>query len=218
MPNITEPEIMYALYHTARMRSVQIFVPHIHLLVGEQDLVMVTAAWYAKEYEIKVTRSDFYADLQKTDGLGSRGTLKHDLLSGKVAPTPNYMCRTPQLPREFWFVLPASLGIGPDDVPDHAGLILCERRKPKYDGNPAVSLAFAKPAPVLRHAAKLDDWAKGAIMRSLSARLRWAIPKVPKSRPHINVRGLAGTWPGEADDGFEDAIDESRHPERKPNA
>ena len=31
-------------------------------------------------------------------------------------------------------------------------------------------------------------------------------------RPIANVRTLFGTWPGEADDGFEAAIDRLRHP------
>jgi hypothetical protein len=30
-------------------------------------------------------------------------------------------------------------------------------------------------------------------------------------KPMADVRALFGTWPGEANDGFEDAIDELRH-------
>jgi len=30
----------------------------------------------------------------------------------------------------------------------------------------------------------------------------------------MDVRALFGTWPGEVDDGFEEAIDELRHPMR----
>ncbi len=31
-------------------------------------------------------------------------------------------------------------------------------------------------------------------------------------RPVADIRSIFGTWPGEADDGFEAAIDELRHP------
>lgn len=34
-------------------------------------------------------------------------------------------------------------------------------------------------------------------------------------RPMTSVQALFGTWPGEEDDGFEEMIDELRHPERK---
>ena len=34
-------------------------------------------------------------------------------------------------------------------------------------------------------------------------------------QPQTNVLALFGTWPGEEDDGFEEMIDELRHPERK---
>jgi hypothetical protein len=34
-------------------------------------------------------------------------------------------------------------------------------------------------------------------------------------RPVTDARALFGTWPGEADDGFEAAIDELRHPTRE---
>jgi len=178
MPDIAEPEIAYALYRELASRGTQIMVPRVHLLVGEQDFVAVTAAGYAHEYEIKVSRADFRADMRKKEhGYWRDAELKHDLLSGKVVSKSWQKTR---LPREFSFVLPKSLGIGPDDVPDHAGLIHCERQEPtKYNYHADILLTFPKPAPALRHAEKLDEWARTKIMRALTDRFWYTrVPKV----------------------------------------
>ena len=38
------------------------------------------------------------------------------------------------------------------------------------------------------------------------------IAKAQNVKPILDVRVLFGTWPGEVDDGFEESIDELRHP------
>jgi len=40
------------------------------------------------------------------------------------------------------------------------------------------------------------------------------LTRIQGVKPINDVRELYGTWPGEPDDGFEEMIDRSRHPER----
>jgi len=74
-------------------------------LPWECDVLAITKAGYAVEYELKTTRSDFKADFKKP---------KHKLFKkgqgGQVS--------------RFWFVVPEGL-VGKDEVPSYAGLMYC---------------------------------------------------------------------------------------------
>jgi hypothetical protein len=84
----------------------------------ECDLFELTDAGYYREYEIKVTRADFFNDKDKeqfchADLLDARKVeKKHDLLAAHSARGPV----------QFWYVTPAGL-VKLNEVPDWAGLI-----------------------------------------------------------------------------------------------
>lgn len=94
----------------------------------ECDIFEITAAGYFREYEIKLTRGDFFADAKKNrpKNFGRQATwdsvtkiytpheveLKHDLLAvGDIRG-----------PSKFWYLTPENL-IKPEELPKWAGLI-----------------------------------------------------------------------------------------------
>ncbi len=83
----------------------------------ECDLICITKAGYFREYEIKLTKSDFKADAKKARYLRARGRnqpveLKHDQL----------FLGNERGPRQFWYVCPSGL-IEPRELPNFAGLV-----------------------------------------------------------------------------------------------
>lgn len=93
----------------------------------ECDIAEITKSGYLREYEVKISRSDFLADCRKTENarpLRWEGpevvqTSKHDLLAAKSTRGPV----------QFWFVVPEGM-IRLNEVPEWAGLIECS--KPNY--------------------------------------------------------------------------------------
>jgi len=86
----------------------------------ECDVFELTTAGYFREYEIKLTRSDFAVDAKKRRSLWNRGEQnvveeKHALLAAA----------DPRGPTRFWYVTPAGL-IAPAELPAWAGLIEVE--------------------------------------------------------------------------------------------
>lgn len=113
----------------------------------ECDLFEVTKAGYAREYEIKISRSDFKADADKRKikwtldatcrnwrqiDLGS----KHDKLKNCDAAGPS----------QFWYVMPITLGIPETEVPEWAGIIHAEKNEHASYG---VKLHDVRQAPKL---------------------------------------------------------------------
>jgi hypothetical protein len=167
--NLNADSITQALYMQDYQKGRRIMAPNIHLLMGEQDFLSVTKAGYASEYEIKMSRADFKADVKKTAAKTSRWglqngkthTYKHDVLSGKTAP--KHGRRNLKVPKWFWFVVPADLDV---EVPAYAGLIHA-RLSRGYSG---VSLRIVKKAPTIKHATKLGTKEHEQITQSLTYR------------------------------------------------
>jgi hypothetical protein len=122
----------------------------------ECDLFAVTKAGYMREYEIKLTVSDFKADARKAakrlehqptmkDGLWQRAAYKqehkHGLLSSGDVRGPS----------QFWYVVSKGL-VSAEDVPSWAGLIEAEVHEGWYRPH----LVEVKKAPRL-HKAKIND-------------------------------------------------------------
>jgi hypothetical protein len=87
------------------------------------DVFEVTAGGYFREYEIKLTRPDFFADRLKRQGQWRRFppdrpfdpaavVTKHSLLSARSSDGPT----------RFWYVVPSGL-IQATELPEWAGLI-----------------------------------------------------------------------------------------------
>ena len=104
---MTEGDIRHALYwERLYSAAAPMMVPNVYLWRWESDLIYLSRNYYATEYEIKTTRSDFKADFKKV--------MKHQQLSGHVTG-PTY----------FYYACPKGL-IDADEVPDYAGLIHTE--------------------------------------------------------------------------------------------
>lgn len=88
----------------------------------ECDVYEVTEAGYFREYEVKVTRSDFFRDMAKKrqDSWKWEGGKKIDL-PGKVKHQ-SLAAQDIRGPSRFWFVTPPGL-VTVDEIPDFAGLI-----------------------------------------------------------------------------------------------
>lgn len=114
----------------------------------ECDVFELTQAGFFREYEIKLTRSDFKADAEKvkykweiTAGRFDRsiGVKKHDRLHNA----------DPHGPSRFYFVVPRGL-ITEKEIPIWAGLIICWRA----EGHSRLGCFILKEAPVIhRHKA-----------------------------------------------------------------
>ena len=179
---VTETTIQNALYHFLRQRGVWPILPNIDCVTGyEADILTITKSGYAHEYEIKLTLSDFRADLKKRH--------KHASFSGefKTVPNPFYksqfpdrypetidvlkdsvastawailsdQCHPGRKPKRFWYVV-HGFDVPTADIPSYAGLM-------KYIPKAHWSCAFdvvkkapdldAKPANEqhIRHAAE----------------------------------------------------------------
>lgn len=113
----------------------------------ECDVFEVTKAGYFKEYEIKISRTDFKADaLKKKRGqywLTKPDLIKHEQLDK----------RSTKGPKQFTFIVPENL-VKPDELPWWAGLTYASVRtgvKAPWH----IVLQPVKPAPVL-HREKLN--------------------------------------------------------------
>jgi hypothetical protein len=147
---VTERSIQNALFDYLRWRGYLLACPN-YTPVGwwECDLLGITKAGFAVEFEIKLTRADFKADAGKAkvrfgmkDGRFGKivGEAKHDLLA----------CGHEKGPNRFFYVVPDGM-LSEEDVPEWAGLIACL----PYHGD-RISLVVRKEAPKL-HKQKADE-------------------------------------------------------------
>jgi len=118
----TKTEVEIALYYWLLRKNVPVIAPNVYILQGEQDMLAISKAGYASEFEIKMTRADYKADFKKTTYV-SGVQLKHDVLSGKIQPEEPW-----QAPKYFWFVVPEGV-VNEADIPPYAGLMYVHRSK-----------------------------------------------------------------------------------------
>lgn len=86
-----------------------VVLPNFFYGYNECDVFKITGNDYVVEYEIKISRNDFFADLKKTNREG----LKHDGLSAGTGP---------YCPNRFFYVVPENL-VAVEEVPPYAGLL-----------------------------------------------------------------------------------------------
>jgi hypothetical protein len=92
------------------------FTPHQWF---ECDVAQFTAAGYLREYEIKVSRADFFVDAKKESEVLPRKYRAPVVMENKHALLAAGSTRGPV---QFWFVVPQGL-IRINEVPSWAGLI-----------------------------------------------------------------------------------------------
>lgn len=106
----------------------------------ECDVFELTDAGYFREYEVKLTISDFKADAKKQDTLWSHGE--------RVTRNKHQLMGQPIGPRQFWYVAPEGL-LTPDQVPEWAGLITIHDARPRHSLYWRYAEQLEKRAPVL---------------------------------------------------------------------
>ena len=124
------------------------------LLPYECDVVSLSNSDYLTEYEIKVSRSDFFADFKKG---ANRYMPKHVALKQREVYYGGSTYK--QIANRFYFVVPEDL-VRKEEVPDYAGLIYVSAR---YESN----IRFVKKAPFL-HKRKATQKEIEKIMRNTS--------------------------------------------------
>lgn len=100
-------EIQNRLLHFVQ-GGYDIILPNFYYGSNECDVFRLTESGFVIEYEIKVSRSDFFADFKKK--------AKHENLK-----SPKENC-----PNRFFYVTPEDL-IKKEEVPSYAGLIYCNK-------------------------------------------------------------------------------------------
>ena len=112
----------------------------------ECDVFELTPAGYFREFEVKISRGDFFADRKKERtvypvpwGETPKTESKHQLLAGQDRG-----------PVEFWYLVPEGL-VKPEEVPAYAGLMIAH---PSTDAS-LVRFSVVTPAP-RRHRQKCD--------------------------------------------------------------
>jgi len=103
----SEAQIQDLLFRWLNGRGQRWVCPNTNIFGWEADLVAISEAGRAIEYEIKVSRSDF-----KADNKGHHKIRKHQ----------NLQFRTPNCPNSFYYAVPAGL-IKVEEVPEYAGLL-----------------------------------------------------------------------------------------------
>lgn len=122
-----------------------LFMPNFHFMWHEADLVYLTKSGYSTEFEIKISRSDFFNDKNKTCGNLTKAEF---LQEGK---STNY----------FYYVVPKGL-VRLEEVPEYAGLIEIDFSRSWGYVN------YTKDAPKLRK--EKTEWIKQKIYEKAYSR------------------------------------------------
>lgn len=146
MADITANWIQYHLANWVKGNS-DVVVPNFFFGYNECDVFQITQAGLIVEFEIKISRSDFFADTKK--GTASQGP-KHQRIANGIGP---------YCPNRFVFVVPEGL-ITPAECPKHTGLLY-------FDGGPF--LQWQKKAPLL-HKNKADIYIYREVARTLASK------------------------------------------------
>lgn len=131
----------------------------------ECDVFELTKSGYVREYEVKVSRADFFADAAKEKEVRPRPygapavmERKHDLLTRG----------DPRGPCQFWYVTPEGM-LRPSEVPEFAGLIEVSAGSCTTYVNgvfaeaPRIQEREFKPAPRLHREKASDDVRKHSL-------------------------------------------------------
>lgn len=157
-------EITLGLLSYGVVAHSDIVLPNYYMGRYEMDVCKINGSQYVTEYEIKISRSDFFADFKKQHTHWRDGkTVKHQQIeSGEYVAN------------RFYYVVPQGL-IKLEEVPKYAGLI-------EYVGG----FLEVKKAPLL-HKRRFTNYA--SIVNTLAARERqWRINVRKVKRENENLR------------------------------
>jgi hypothetical protein len=109
----TEHSIQNWIHERAMLKNHYGIIPNIFLYGWESDMLSITRSKYVHEYEIKISKTDFIADLKKD---------KHKILLTGLFESWNGSLESANRPNYFWYVCPEGV-IPVSKVPEYAGLI-----------------------------------------------------------------------------------------------
>lgn len=110
----------------------------------ECDVFELTEAGFFREYEIKLSLSDFKADAKKSD-IFRTGSYPNRQETRRVK---HQQMGQPCGPRQFWYVVPEGL-LTVDQVPEWAGLIAIHDARPTHNLYWRYTERLLKKAPIL---------------------------------------------------------------------
>jgi hypothetical protein len=159
---MTAANVLSALCDLYEPLSQTIMACNTYAAGWESDLLILTAAGYFEEIEIKVSVADFRAEFAKKK-------YKHLYLNGKATlPTPVHA----RAIRRYWFAMPEELADRVyAEVPTYAGIITVELKRARF-----VATKVIQPK-VLPHIRKATGAEREALYRTMYRRGWEAIKK-----------------------------------------
>lgn len=179
LPKLTETTVQDAIYAYCQSRKHEITVPNCGtVFVYESDVASMTKSRIGHEFEVKVSRADWLAELRKiaspesnakrsraarlNQAKGIADALKAAWTRGEIRCGSDFNYTEDPTPNYFWVVATPGI-VKPDELPAYAGLMEVET----YSfGNRLVQVT---PAPRL-HSLKMTDRQVLAMARGVSLR------------------------------------------------
>lgn len=169
---LTEKTISKRLIKYLYKKGHKYLISNVFVYRHESDVFSVTKSGYSYEFEIKISVSDFKADMFKKDkhkflsseseiiikkignliGINIDGnyvpnTFRNKLYSGYEGSRIDYLNRDNEIPNRFFYIVPEDM-ISPDQVPEYAGLYYI-----KQNGG----IIEIKKAPLLHKKKQLEE-------------------------------------------------------------
>jgi len=138
--------------------SGKLIVPNMNTGYGEADVLLLSKAGYATEFEIKVTRNDFAADKKK---ICKHNDYKSVFNNGIITWWNGELRDKKGIPNYFVYVVPEYFNVATLKVPDYAGLYVANI-KTGY-------VSSIKPPPRI-HKEKFKEYWTHKIAQSLNAK------------------------------------------------
>jgi hypothetical protein len=108
---ISELDLQLVIIRHCLPLAGKLIIPNVSFYYGEADVLQISKAGYVTEFEVKISRSDFFADRKKVSKHNQYRTVFN-----KDLPA------TQGLPNYFVYVVPERLNLQASDVPEYAGL------------------------------------------------------------------------------------------------
>lgn len=122
---MNEKRIQHSLFYMHSQSSMLMIPNYTPAGWWECDLLRITKAGYAEEFEVKVSISDFKADAKKTDGPthGWDAEQRKSVVVKEAVTKHERLSRgDPKGPCRFWFAMPEEIA-EQVQIPEWAGLI-----------------------------------------------------------------------------------------------
>lgn len=158
---MNEKSIQEAIFEELWDRGQRLIFPNAFLYHGEADLLAITNANFAYEYEIKCSRADYKQDFKTKRP-------KHEALKERKhgAEPTHWGRRYIDIPNYFYFVCPEKM-VSIEEIPEYAGLIYIKEEVVSryYDWKETNRIEWIKNAPRL-HRDKFRETAKVRLEKS----------------------------------------------------